>query len=164
MRAWRKIVEPQKPGNSPRSGLKVVCTKCVSKEWAVQRACSWTELNEMRSVLSLMTAGVIWRILNFAKSRMNKSFVEGCVHCSEDRGRSKHDKKAEVPQWILEGPVCLKIWWNRTTPVLEIVTRDKVELGKSRTLARNRRVRQRESEREREWSRKVNATFDEKQI
>ena len=48
MGAWRMTMEPQKPGNSPRSGPEVIERQRVAKEWAAQRVRSWTVQNEMR--------------------------------------------------------------------------------------------------------------------
>ena len=42
MGAWRKTMEPQKPGNSPRHGPEVVERQRVAKEQAAQRVRSWT--------------------------------------------------------------------------------------------------------------------------
>ena len=46
MGAWRKTMEPQKPGNSPRPGPEVVGRQRVAKERATQRVRSWTVQNE----------------------------------------------------------------------------------------------------------------------
>ena len=64
--AWRKTMEPQKPGNSPGSEPEVVQRQRVAKERAAQRVRSWTVQNEMRSVLGRVSAGAAGRILNFA--------------------------------------------------------------------------------------------------
>ena len=46
-----------KPGNSPAPGLEFVKREKFAKKRATQRVSSWTVQNEMRSVLSRMTAG-----------------------------------------------------------------------------------------------------------
>ena len=69
MGAWRKTIEPQKPGNSPGSGPEVVNRQRVAKESAAQRVRSWTVQNEMRSVLGQVSAGAAGRILDFANPR-----------------------------------------------------------------------------------------------
>ena len=61
-------MEPEKSGNSPRSGPKIVYT--VSEERALQ------------IVLNQMMASSVRRILNSANS--TESSTEGCVRCSED--------------------------------------------------------------------------------
>ena len=53
--AWRKTMEPQKPGNSPGLGPEVVERRRVAKERAVQRVRSWAVQNEMRGVLEQMS-------------------------------------------------------------------------------------------------------------
>ena len=108
MGAWRNTIEPQKPGNSPRSGPEVVQRQRVAKEWAAQRVRSWTVQNEMRDVLRRVSTGAARRILGSANPRELK---EDCVHCSEDeRGHSEHDDGAQVPQWQSREPVCQNIW------------------------------------------------------
>ena len=57
MGAWGKIMEPQKLGNSPGPGPKVVERQKVVKERAVQRVRSWTVQNEMRGVLGRVYTG-----------------------------------------------------------------------------------------------------------
>ena len=50
-------MEPQKPGNSPRSGPKIVVERLsVVKERASQRVSSWTVQNEIRGVLGRIAA------------------------------------------------------------------------------------------------------------
>ena len=44
---------------------------------------SWTEQNEIRGVLGVMTAGVARKTLDTANSN-KKSLNEGCDHCSKD--------------------------------------------------------------------------------
>ena len=56
-RAWRRITEPQKPGNSPEPGPEVVERHRVVKERAAQRIPSLAVQNEMRVVLDRMTTG-----------------------------------------------------------------------------------------------------------
>ena len=69
MGAWRKAMEPQKPGNSPGSGPEVVERQRVAKERAAQRVRSWTEQNEIRGVLGRVSAGAAGRVLNSANPR-----------------------------------------------------------------------------------------------
>ena len=57
LRAQKKIMEPQKPGNSPGPGPEVVERQRIANERVVQRVRSWTAKNEMRDVLGLMNAG-----------------------------------------------------------------------------------------------------------
>ena len=66
---WRKTIEPQKPGNSPRSGPEVVQRQRVAKEWAVQRVRSWTVQNEISGVLGRVSTGAAGRILDSANPR-----------------------------------------------------------------------------------------------
>ena len=61
-----ETMEPQKPGNSPGPGPKVVERQRVAKERAAQKVCSWTVQNEMRSVLGRVSAGATGRILDSA--------------------------------------------------------------------------------------------------
>ena len=67
--AWRKTMEPQKPGNSPGPGPEVVKRQRVAKEHAAQRVRSWTMQNEMRGVLGRVSAGAAERILDSANPR-----------------------------------------------------------------------------------------------
>ena len=53
MGAWRKTMEPQKPGNSPGPGPEVESRKRASEA----KGLSWTVQNGMRAVLGRMTAG-----------------------------------------------------------------------------------------------------------
>ena len=69
MGAWRKTMEPQKPGNFPRSGPEVVERQRVAKESATQRVRSWTVQNEMRNVLGRVATGAAGRILDSANPR-----------------------------------------------------------------------------------------------
>ena len=69
MGAWWKTMEPQKPGNSPRSGPEVVKRQRVANERAVQRVRSRTVQNEMRDVLGRVSAGAAGRILSSANPR-----------------------------------------------------------------------------------------------
>ena len=69
MGAWRKTMEPQKPGNSPGSGPEVIERQRVAKEWAAQRVRSWTVQNEMRSVLGRVSTGAARRILDSTNPR-----------------------------------------------------------------------------------------------
>ena len=62
-------MEPQKPGNSPRSGPEVVKRQSVAKERAAQKVRSWTVQNEMRGVLGRVSTGTAGRILDSANSR-----------------------------------------------------------------------------------------------
>ena len=57
MGAWRKTMEPQKPGNFPGPGPEVAERQRVAKERAAQRVRSWTVQNEMRGVLGRVSAG-----------------------------------------------------------------------------------------------------------
>ena len=57
-------MEPQKPGNSPRTRPAVVKRQRVTKERAVQRVHSWTVQNEMRGVLGRVSTGAARRILD----------------------------------------------------------------------------------------------------
>ena len=83
MGAWRKIIEPQKPGNSPGPGPEVVEKPRVAKEWAAQRVRSWTVQNEMRGVLGRVSTGAAGRILDSANPS-DKNLTEGCVRFSVD--------------------------------------------------------------------------------
>ena len=69
MGAWRKTIEPQKPGNFPRPGLEVVKRQRVAKERAAQRVRSWTVQNEMRGVLGRLSSGVARRIPDSANPK-----------------------------------------------------------------------------------------------
>ena len=62
-------MEPQKPGNSPGSGPKVVKRQRVAKERAAQRVRSWTVQNQMRNVLRQVSTGAAGRILSSANPR-----------------------------------------------------------------------------------------------
>ena len=62
-------MEPQKPGNSPGSGLEVVERQRVAKKRAAQTVRSWTVQNEMRGVLGQVSTGAAGRILDFANPR-----------------------------------------------------------------------------------------------
>ena len=64
MGAWRKTMEPQKPGNSPGPGPEVVERERIAKERATQRVCSWTVQNETKGVLGRVSAGTAGRILD----------------------------------------------------------------------------------------------------
>ena len=66
MGAWRKNMEHQKPGNSPRPGLEVANRQRVAKERAAQRVFSWTVQNEMRGVLGRVSACAARKILDSA--------------------------------------------------------------------------------------------------
>ena len=59
-------MEPQKPGNSPGPGPKVVKRQRVAKEQAAQRVRSWTVQNEIRGVLGRVSTGAAGRILDSA--------------------------------------------------------------------------------------------------
>ena len=63
---WRKIMEPQKPGNSPGLEPELVERQRVAKEQAVPRVCSWTVQNEVRDALGRVSASTAGRILDFA--------------------------------------------------------------------------------------------------
>ena len=69
MGAWRRTMEPQKPGNSPGPGPEVVKTQRVAKERATQRVRCWTVQNKMRDVLGPVSAGAAERILDSANSK-----------------------------------------------------------------------------------------------
>ena len=62
-------MEPQKLGNSPGPGPKVVERQRVAKEQAAQRVPSWTVQNEMRSVLGRLSTGAAATILDSANPR-----------------------------------------------------------------------------------------------
>ena len=62
-------MEPQKLGNSSRSGPEVVKRQRVAKERAAQRVRSWTMQNEIRGVLGRKFAGAAGKILNSANPR-----------------------------------------------------------------------------------------------
>ena len=109
MRAWWKTMEPQKPGKFPSPGPEVVYRKKVAKERAAQRFCSWTGLNEMKSVFNWipLSLHIGFSILSILES---KNLTNGCVRCSEDwRGHSQRDEKAQVFQEILRGSASQKI-------------------------------------------------------
>ena len=69
MGAWRKTIEPQKPGNSPEPGPEVVERQRVAKERVVQRVRSWTVQNETRGVLGRVFAGAAGRALDSVDPR-----------------------------------------------------------------------------------------------
>ena len=69
MGVWRKTMEPQKPGNSPRPGPEVVERQKIAQERAMQRVRSWTVQNEMRGVLGRVLTGAAERILDSANPR-----------------------------------------------------------------------------------------------
>ena len=64
-------MEPQKLGNSPGPGPKVVERERerVTKERVAQRVRCWTVQNEMRGVLGRVSAGAAGRILDSANLR-----------------------------------------------------------------------------------------------
>ena len=76
MGAWRKTMEPQKPGNFPGPGPEVVERQRVAKERAAQTVRSWTVQNGMRGVLGRVTAGAAGRILDCANPRENQSIAD----------------------------------------------------------------------------------------
>ena len=57
MRAWRKTIEPQKPGNFPGPRSEILERQRVAKERAAQKVRSWTVQNEMRNVMRRVFAG-----------------------------------------------------------------------------------------------------------
>ena len=69
MGAWRKTIEPQKPGKFQGPGPEVVERQRVAKERTAQRVRSWTVQNKMRGVLGRVSAGAAGRILDSANSR-----------------------------------------------------------------------------------------------
>ena len=102
-------MEPQKPGNSPGSGLEIVERQSVAKERAAQTVRSWTVQNEMRGVLGRVSTGAAGRILGSANPR-EKNLKEGCVCCSVDeRGHSEHDEGAQVLRWKSRESACQRI-------------------------------------------------------
>ena len=66
MGAWRKNMEPQKPGNSPRPRPEIAKRERVAKERAAQIVCSWTVQNEMRGILGRVSASAAGKILDSA--------------------------------------------------------------------------------------------------
>ena len=62
-------MEPQKPGNLPRSGAEVVEKQRLAKERAAQKVRSWTVQNEMRDVLGRVSTDAAGRILDSANPR-----------------------------------------------------------------------------------------------
>ena len=62
-------MEPQKPGNSPGPGPKVVERQEIAKERATQRVRTWTVQNEMRGVLGRVSTGAAARIFDSANFR-----------------------------------------------------------------------------------------------
>ena len=66
-------MEPQKPGNSPGPGPKVVERQRVAKERAAQRVRSWIVQNEMRGVLGRVFASAAGRIFDSAYSEEKKT-------------------------------------------------------------------------------------------
>ena len=95
MGAWRKTIEPQKPGNSPGSGPEVVERQRVAKERAAQRVRSWTVQNEMRGVLGRVSTGAAGRILNSANPieiRTEKKAVSVAAKTREDTASSPKRK------------------------------------------------------------------------
>ena len=96
MGAWRKIMEPQKPGNSPGPGPEVKEKPSVVKERAAKGVRSWTVQNETRGVLGRVSADAERWILNSREMNL----TEGCVRCSEDeREHSERDEGAQFSQW-----------------------------------------------------------------
>ena len=63
--AWRKTMEPQKPGNSPRPGPEVIETESRQRA-SGEKVCSWTVQNDMRGVLGRVLTGTARGILNSA--------------------------------------------------------------------------------------------------
>ena len=59
-------MEPQKPGNSPKSGPEVVKRQRVAKERAPQKVRSSTVQNEMKSGLGRVSESAAGRILHTA--------------------------------------------------------------------------------------------------
>ena len=68
-----KIMEPQKPGNSPGPGPEVVEKQRVAKERAAQRVRSWTVQNQMRGVTGRVSAGAEGRIFDSANPLLHQS-------------------------------------------------------------------------------------------
>ena len=66
-------MEPQKPGNSPGPGAKVVEIQRVAKERAAQKVRSWTVQNEMRGVLGRVSAGAAGRAFDSANPRNTRA-------------------------------------------------------------------------------------------
>ena len=64
--AWRKTMEPQKPGNSSGPAPEFVKKQRVVKERAAQRVRSWTVQNKMRGVLGRLSTGAAGKIVNIA--------------------------------------------------------------------------------------------------
>ena len=66
MGAWRKTMEPQRPGSYPGPGPEVVERQRVAKDRAAQTVRSWTVQNEMTGVLGRVSTGAARRILDSA--------------------------------------------------------------------------------------------------
>ena len=69
MGKWRKNIEPQKFGNSPRPGPEVAKRQRVAKERAAQRVLRWTVQNEMSGVLGQVSTGAAGKILDSANPK-----------------------------------------------------------------------------------------------
>ena len=117
---WRKTVEPQKPGNSSRSGADFVYRKGVKENGTVLRDHSWTGHNE-RSARSRMIADVEAQvsrwipsgpmcrrtlIRQFAVSPIEEMKLHGIVdglssanhracHCSSEMSERTHSSQIE---------------------------------------------------------------------
>ena len=69
MGAWRKTMELQELGNSPRLGPKIVKRQRVAEERGTQRVRSWTVQNEIKGAPRRVSARAAGRILNFSNPR-----------------------------------------------------------------------------------------------
>ena len=98
MGAWRKTMEPKKPGNSTGSGPE--------SRQNVSGAESEDGQRRMRCEVS---AGAAGRILDSANPK-EKNLTEDCVRCSVDeREHSEHEEGAQVPRWKSMEPVRQRI-------------------------------------------------------
>ena len=68
MGTWRKTMESQKPGNSPGPGSEVVEKQRVTEERAAPRVRCWAVQNEMRGVLTRLSAVAALRFQDSANS------------------------------------------------------------------------------------------------
>ena len=84
------------PGNSPGAGPSVA-EKRFAKKRAGLRVRSSTADNERRPGSDDRRRCL--KDSRFSQFLRGKSLIEGCAHCSEDRGHSERNKEARVPQW-----------------------------------------------------------------
>ena len=108
MGAWRKNLDPKKPGKSSTLDWQLAKKRGVTKEREMESLWCIVQ-NEITSVLRCMTTSGTKRILNSAYSRGIKNLPEGCARYKENEGEyNERNKEVQVSQWILRGTVCCK--------------------------------------------------------